>query len=641
MTAVKSGKIQLLSGPFPEAELKLFDDGVLEYKLIEGGEKNRIELLATTKAEISPTSPQDSFFLHKDELVSPLLFRVHNTKDLEPWVNMINFVRARRSSRLLHEHPLTELDFPVKMSPCNGCNKNLILCICEFCDSGKFQLCRDCRDGTKNLRSPFFKSKTHQHELMRFEKAMDPKFFPRAYNTGEFICSTCNATSGGPVYHCVECGEYDECHKCMSTVTASPFALIGGLVGASLHNNGPIKKEPVDTTGLNLALLGKAFTKNPQANAYTLVEDAKNFPMSSSVIAHKPWDLSKIDTQPPNAYFEVTFEQFDVEGEYVGIGIGNQIFVQNKFLGAQQNSFGYLNTGVISKNGEPDYGNDAPKILPGDTVGAGVLYDSFNQRRVYFTKNGNMINYMPRMFTDSVHDGMDCFPGVSFSRDSKVVFRANLTGPFKFNPSTIPNHRGDKQDRISKLPKEILVDVFTYAAVTPLQVAEMRRVSKRFSELAADNAVWRKLFLQRWPNQNKQLQLKSWVTLYKRRSAVEKPTKGEFEPIHIENCNLEFTCPLLWENLKNTSNHDERFCNKCQKTVYEVSDLDKLRQYSQLGRCVSLRYAPPPPPSPPLEDMWHMQLGGPPPPMNWSPEPIPPLPPSFDSPPPPPPPTRL
>lgn len=39
---------------------------------------------------------------------------------------MINFVRARRSSRLLHEHPLTELDFPVKMSPCNGCNKNLI-----------------------------------------------------------------------------------------------------------------------------------------------------------------------------------------------------------------------------------------------------------------------------------------------------------------------------------------------------------------------------------------------------------------------------------------------------------------------------------------------------------------------------------
>ena len=86
---------------------------------------------------------------------------------------------------------------------------------------------------------------------------------------------------------------------------------------------------------------------------------------------------------------------------------------------------------------------------------------------------------MPRVFTDSVHDGMDCFPGVSFSRDSKVVFRTNLTGPFKFNPSTIPNHRGDKQDRISKLPREILVDVLTYAAVTPLQVTEMRRVSNR------------------------------------------------------------------------------------------------------------------------------------------------------------------
>ncbi len=87
---------------------------------------------------------------------------------------------------------------------------------------------------------------------------------------------------------------------------------------------------------------------------------------------------------------------------------------------------------------------------------------------------------MPIMITDFVHDGMDCFPGVSFARDSQVIFTVNMTGPFKFNPSTIPNYRGDKLDRISKLPSEILSDILAYAAISPLQAAELRRVRTEF-----------------------------------------------------------------------------------------------------------------------------------------------------------------
>ncbi len=81
------------------------------------------------------------------------------------------------------------------------------------------------------------------------------------------------------------------------------------------------------------------------------------------------------------------------------------------------------------------------------------------------------------MITDTVHDGMDCFPGVSFARDSQVVFRVNFTGPFKFSPRTIPNYRNDKQDRLSRIPKEISTEILAYAAVNPLQAAELRRVS--------------------------------------------------------------------------------------------------------------------------------------------------------------------
>jgi hypothetical protein len=64
----------------------------------------------------------------------------------------------------------------------------------------------------------------------------------------------------------------------------------------------------------------------------------------------------------------------------------------------------------------------------------------------------------------------------------------------------------------------------------------------------------------------------------------------------IENCDLEFECPMRWDALKASPNAktdvfgwvSEKFCDKCNKTVYAVEDVAKLQEYAQLGRCVAV-----------------------------------------------------
>jgi hypothetical protein len=92
-------------------------------------------------------------------------------------------------------------------------------------------------------------------------------------------------------------------------------------------------------------LLSKAFDTDGKLQ-YTL-GNTKNVPQSASTISNHCWDLSKIESEPvPHAYFEVTFDKFN-KNAVVGVGIGNQIFVQNQLLGLQQNSFGYLSNGGV------------------------------------------------------------------------------------------------------------------------------------------------------------------------------------------------------------------------------------------------------------------------------------------------------
>lgn len=72
--------------------------------------------------------------------------------------------------------------------------------------------------------------------------------------------------------------------------------------------------------------------------------------MGTSIITSQCWDLERIEKDPcPDAYFEVTFTDFNPykNNPRLGIGIGNQIFTNNSELGRQQNSFGYFNNGYV------------------------------------------------------------------------------------------------------------------------------------------------------------------------------------------------------------------------------------------------------------------------------------------------------
>jgi hypothetical protein len=217
---------------------------------------------------------------------------------------------------------------------------------------------------------------------------------------------------------------------------------------------------------LNRGLLAKVLQLHQ--GRYTLNATASNCPTKMSVITSKCWDIKEIEQKPaPAAYFEVKFHSFD-ELKRVGIGIGNQIFVQHELLGFQQNSFAWYNNNQICYNSPRNQEDTFTRFRPGDTVGAGILYDNFNTRLVYFTKNGKFVASKSSrngtlVRTDfvclkgaTITKAMECFPGVTFSKNSDVSFSVNFVGPFAFDTSTIPDYRHDKHCYIDELPSEIL-----------------------------------------------------------------------------------------------------------------------------------------------------------------------------------------
>jgi len=52
----------------------------------------------------------------------------------------------------------------------------------------------------------------------------------------------------------------------------------------------------------------------------------------------------------------------------------------------------------------------------------------------------------------------------------------------------------------------------------------------------------------------------------------------------IRNCKLEFECPLLWDNLKETNDKNIRFCEKCKENVVRVNNKDELEKCT--SKCI-------------------------------------------------------
>lgn len=204
---------------------------------------------------------------------------------------------------------------------------------CEFCT---YDICGTCANAVGDQAGLLMYSTNHpQHPLIHFRTAGDPSWFSTDYLSA-YICSICNQQNTGPVHHCVECGNYDECPECFKQCAKDT------------HETHSVNQSIEDEQQLDIGLLSHIISKS--GSVYEMIKKGdKVSPRAASMISKRCWDITKIDEEAvPNAYFEVTVMQ--LEGQHMSVGVGNQIFVQNQLLGYQQNSFGFCNNGQVTQN---------------------------------------------------------------------------------------------------------------------------------------------------------------------------------------------------------------------------------------------------------------------------------------------------
>jgi hypothetical protein len=64
-------------------------------------------------------------------------------------------------------------------------------------------------------------------------------------------------------------------------------------------------------------------------------------------------------------------------------------------------------------------------------------------------------------------------------------------------------------------------------------VPDIMVVSRKFSQqMTASNQLWRQLFLQKWPNQNQNVRMKSWYNAYRLRVKAAKKV-ADTEPVMV------------------------------------------------------------------------------------------------------------
>jgi hypothetical protein len=576
-----SGKLQFWDRPkkvWVESTLVLYisDQSFLSYTsplfgigLLHIPKKNKIPLGPLMSIDkMAPFENKNKHLMVLRDKYSkiPPIFATQSSEDLDKWIDIIKFACGRVLAAKIHPHPLSVVN--AKSKRCNFCNNKNSDVGCEYCDN--FFACRSCYSATQELHSldepRHYKPANHQH-VMSYFSSFDADWFGAQHNSG-YTCQTCHVKydTTTELFHCLDCNDYNECVKCVWHKNAKDVTA----------------KNPQELV-LNQGLLAKVLQIHQ--GRYTLNATASNCPTKMSVITGKCWDLKEIEQKPaPAAYFEVKFHSFD-ELKRVGIGIGNQIFVQHDLLGFQQNSFAWYNNNQICYNSPRNQEDTFTRFRPGDTVGAGILYDSFNTRLLYFTKNGKFVASYPA----AIPKAMDCFPGVTFSKNSDVSFSVNFIGPFAFDTSTILDYRHDKNCYIDQLPSEILAVILSQSIAGQLSsLKQQQSVCRSWSQLLAnDNSVWSRIFLERWPHQNPNLKIKSWKKFYADRAKAVRG-QAEYNTIPIENCVFQFQCPLVWSMLEPVSNEaTTRYCNKCEKQVYRVTTAEQLQSHVSQGHCVS------------------------------------------------------
>jgi len=234
-------------------------------------------------------------------------------------------------------------------------------------------------------------------------------------------------------------------------------------------------------------------------------------------------------------------------------------------------------------------------LRPGDVVGCGLINDSFQRPRLFFTRNGKLAFLSPLVvqtytalnpaFGASGHVELRTNDGSrGFAWDTAALERARV--PWE---GTIAE---DGRGLIETIPEELLRVVLGHAVKSREAVTtSISVVSKQFNRLSAENFLWKPFFLRKWPNQSKDLKLKSWRQFYlKRLESIKKSPSGGHP---IENCEFEFLCPMVVENMKKTWAADGTvFCDQCQKKVHKVETKEELQKASELGQCIAFYVRP-------------------------------------------------
>jgi hypothetical protein len=74
---------------------------------------------------------------------------------------------------------------------------------------------------------------------------------------------------------------------------------------------------------------------------------------------------------------------------------------------------------------------------------------------------------------------------------------------------------------------------------------------------------------------------------------MERKFFNNIEERHlIDSCpEMEFKCPMVFEDFTPTDDEKVRFCNVCSKNVYRCDDMVELKKHWERGNCVSFHVA--------------------------------------------------
>jgi hypothetical protein len=187
-------------------------------------------------------------------------------------------------------------------------------------------------------------------------------------------------------------------------------------------------------------------------------------------------------------YYEITItfnkniDSFD-ENEYINIGFGNKDITYRTYLGAHNSdsisysSYGLIKSGFIKDKNNYKKNPMSSSWKPGDTIGAGIIYISYNKIKVFFTLNGKLIyktnkpieiyeSYFPMINYNYSYSISVNFSTEKFLFDIKdfiLIYSKNILST---DNSFIENY--DVNLYMNNVPKKKYISQLIYDLISPL-----------------------------------------------------------------------------------------------------------------------------------------------------------------------------